>query len=109
MGPGSPLRDWLGEYSVERVAMESTGIYWRVVYWSLHDRFEMIVANAREIHDLKKARRKTDKIDSVWIAKLCLNNMITPSYVPNWEIQQHISTNILYHLYRYTSSQRYFQ
>ena len=36
--PGSPLRDWLGEYSVERVAMESTGICWRVVYWSLHDR-----------------------------------------------------------------------
>ncbi len=82
------LRNWLEENGIERVAMESTGIYWRVVYWSLQDRFEMIVANAREIHDLKKARRKTDKRDCVWIARLCLNNMITPSYVPAWEIQQ---------------------
>ncbi|HIE31806.1 MAG TPA: hypothetical protein EYP67_05425 [Methanosarcinales archaeon] len=34
------LRDWLEEHNVERVAMESTGIYWRIVYWSLQDRFE---------------------------------------------------------------------
>ena len=82
------LRNWLKENDVERVAMESTGIYWRIVYWALQDCFEMILANAKEIHDLKQVRRKTDKRDCIWIARLCLNNMITPSYVPTWDIQQ---------------------
>ena len=48
----------------------------------------MILANAKEIHDLKQVRRKTDKRDCIWIARLCLNDMITPSYVPTWDIQQ---------------------
>jgi len=29
------LRNWLKENGVERVAMESTGIYWRIIYWAL--------------------------------------------------------------------------
>jgi len=82
------LRNWLKENDVERVAMESTGIYWRIVYWALQDCFEMILANAKEIYDLKQVRRKTDKRDCIWIAGLCLNDMITPSYVPTWDIQQ---------------------
>ena len=82
------LRNWLKENDVERVAMESTGIYWRIVYWALQDCFEMILANAKEIHDLRQVRRKTDKRDCIWIARLCLSNMITPLYVPTWDIQQ---------------------
>ena len=30
---------------------------------ALQDCFEMILANAKEIHDLKQVRRKTDKRD----------------------------------------------
>ena len=64
------LRNWLTENDVERVAMESTGIYWRIVYWALQDCFEMILANAKEIHDLRQVRRKTDKGDCIWIASI---------------------------------------
>ncbi len=34
------LRNWLKENDVERVAMESTGIYWGIVYWQLAGLFQ---------------------------------------------------------------------
>jgi len=48
----------------------------------------MILANAKEIHNLRQVRRKTDKRDCIWIVRLYLNDMITSSYVPTWSIQQ---------------------
>jgi len=57
------LRNWLEENDAIAVAMESTGIYWRIVYWALQDRFKMILADVKEIHDLRQVRRKTDRRD----------------------------------------------
>ena len=33
------LADWLAEQKVTLVGMESTGIYWKPVYYALEDRF----------------------------------------------------------------------
>jgi transposase len=44
------LRDWLTAHEVTHVAMESTGVYWKCVYYVLEDDFEeVMLVNARHI------------------------------------------------------------
>jgi len=40
------LRDWLAAHGVTHVAMESTGVYWKPVYYVLEERFENSGARA---------------------------------------------------------------
>ena len=35
------LRDWLQAYGVTHVALESTGVYWKPVYYVLEDTFTL--------------------------------------------------------------------
>ncbi len=37
------LRDWLAAHGVTHVAMESTGVYGRCVYYMLEDEFELLL------------------------------------------------------------------
>jgi len=37
------LRDWLKGQGVTHVAMESTGVYWKPVYYTLEDEFEVLL------------------------------------------------------------------
>src|SRR5258708_34884834 len=55
------MADWLGERDVALVAMEATGVYWKVVYYALEDRFEGGLCNAQ--HVKKVPGRKTDLSD----------------------------------------------
>jgi len=77
------LRDWLAEAGVTQVAMESTGVYWKPVWNLLEDDFELVLANPRQIK--AKRRRKTDLLDSEWIADLLRHDLIEPSFVPSRE------------------------
>ncbi len=80
------LREWLVENKCQRVAVESTGIYWIPTYTLLEDSVETIVANPLQIKNIPG--RKNDNIDSEWIAEVCLNGQIKPSYVPPKEIRE---------------------
>ncbi|MCZ7398872.1 MAG: IS110 family transposase [Candidatus Methanoperedens sp.] len=80
------LRDWLMERHCQRVAIESTGIYWIPVYTCLEGKVETIVANARQIKNMPG--RKTDYLDSEWLAEICLNGQIKPSFIPSKEIRE---------------------
>ncbi len=80
------LREWLIENKCQRVAIESTGVYWIPTYTLLDDRIETIVANPFQIKNIPG--RKNDNIDSEWIAEVCLNGQIKPSYVPPKEIRE---------------------
>ena len=62
------LRDWLAAHGVTHVAMESTGVYWKCVYYVLEDDFELLLVNAQHIKHVPG--RKTDTIDAAWIAQL---------------------------------------
>src|SRR5438128_322215 len=62
------LSDWLAEAGVTHVAMESTGVYWKPVYFVLEGRFDVLLANAQQLKRLPG--RKTDVQDCAWIAKL---------------------------------------
>jgi len=74
------LRDWLQAHGVTHVAMESTGVYWKPVYYILEDSFTLLLVNA---HHLKQVPgRKSDVRDSEWIAQLLEWGLLRSSLVP---------------------------
>lgn len=80
------LREWLLDSKCQRVAIESTGVYWIPTYTLLEDTVETIVANPLHIKNIPG--RKNDVLDSEWIAEICLNGQIKPSYIPPKEIRE---------------------
>ena len=74
------LSEWLKEYNVTSVAMESTGIYWKPIFNILEEDFDVILANAQHIKNVPG--RKTDVKDSQWIAHLFRNGLISGSFIP---------------------------
>lgn len=80
--------DWLHEWGVTRVVMESTGDYWKAPFWLLEAAgFDTWLVNARDVKHLP-GRAKTDKIDAVWLCKLAERGMLRPSFVPPLQIRQ---------------------
>jgi len=79
------LKTWILENRCQRVAIESTGIYHIPTYTILEGEVETIVANPLQIKSIPG--RKNDDIDSEWIAEVCLNGPIKPSYIPGKEIR----------------------
>ena len=72
---------------VERVVLESTSDYWRPFFYLLEAAgLEVWLVNARDVKQVT-GRPKTDKLDAVWLAKLCERGMLRPSFVPPAEIR----------------------
>lgn len=74
------LRDWLQAHQVTHVAMESTGVYWKPVYYVLEDAFTLLLINMQELK--RVPGRKTDVQDSEWLAQLLECGLLKPSFVP---------------------------
>jgi transposase len=74
------LYDWLSEWEVEQVALESTADYWKPVFNILEDGFEVVLVNAQ--HVKKVPGRKTDASDSEWLAELMLHGLLRASFIP---------------------------
>lgn len=75
------LGDWLSAEAVTLVGMESTGVYWKPVFFMLEDRVpEVWLLNAEHLRNVPG--RKTDVADSVWIAQLVEHGLVRPSFVP---------------------------
>jgi transposase len=74
------LSDWLEEWQITHVAMESTGDYWRPVYNVLEGHFTVWVVNAQHVKQVPG--RKTDVKDAEWLADLLRHGLLKPSYVP---------------------------
>ena len=73
------FRDWVIRENCDCVAIESTGVYWYPVHAVLENKVELILANAHQIKHTPG--RKTDALDSEWIAEVALNNQIDPSRI----------------------------
>jgi len=74
------LSDWLMGRGVTRVAMESTGEYWKPIFNILENNFEVILVNAQHIS--KVPGRKTDVSDAEWIADLLRHGLLSASFIP---------------------------
>ena len=74
------LRDWLRAYGVTHVALESTGVYWKPIYYVLEDAFTLLLINMQEL--TRVPGRKTDVKDSAWLAQLLECGLLKSSFVP---------------------------
>jgi transposase len=74
------LRDWLEQWQVTDVAMESTGEYWKPVYFLLEEGFQVLLVNAAHIKNVPG--RKTDAKDGAWIAQLLECGLLRGSFIP---------------------------
>ena len=75
------LAVWLNENEVTTAVMESTGVYWKSIYYGLeHKVAELWLVNAR--HVKRVPGRKTDLSDAEWLADVAAHGMVRPSYVP---------------------------
>jgi transposase len=74
------LHDWLYEWGLTHVALESTGDYWKPVFNILEDSFEVWLVNAQHVKHV--SGRKTDVKDSEWLAELMLHGLLKPSFIP---------------------------
>ncbi|MEZ4613047.1 MAG: IS110 family transposase [Caldilineaceae bacterium] len=77
------LQDWLHEWGITHVAMESTGEYWRPIYNVLEGHFELLLVNAQHVKQVPG--RKTDVKDAEWLADLLRHGLLKASYVPEKE------------------------
>ena len=81
------LGDWLLSRKVTRVGLESTGVYWKPVFYLLEERFPQVwLLNATHLKNVPG--RKTDVADSAWIAQLVEHGLVRPSFVPPPQIRQ---------------------
>ena len=74
------LHDWLAAHGVTHVAMESTGVFWKPVFYALESDFTCLLVNAAHIKQVPG--RKTDVQDCVWIAQLLEHGLLRGSFVP---------------------------
>jgi transposase len=80
------LLDWLRSYGVTVVGMESTGVYWRPLYYLLEDQMECWLLNAQHLRNVPG--RKTDVRDAEWICELVRHGLVRPSFVPPRPIRE---------------------
>lgn len=74
------LREWLQVSGVTHVALESTGVYWKPVYYALEDSMTLLLINMHAVKHVPG--RKTDVRDSDWLAQLLEVGLLRPSLVP---------------------------
>jgi transposase len=80
------LRDWLCAQQVRVVGMESTGAYWKPVYYLLEDDLECWLLNAHHLRNVPG--RMTDINDAAWSCQLVEHGLVRPSFVPPRPIRQ---------------------
>ena len=76
------LADWLRCWGVTKIGMEATGDYWKSPFFLLESQgFDCDLYNAAQVKALP-GRPKTDRADSIWLAKIVERGMISSSFVP---------------------------
>lgn len=80
------LKSWIVTNCCDRVLMEATGVYWIPVYSVIEPYVEVHVVNPLFIKFIPG--RKTDTLDSAWIAEIALNGMFKTSYIPPKKIRE---------------------
>ena len=78
----SEVAEQLSCERIEMVTLEATSDYWRPWFYLLEAAGVPVqLVNARDVKNVP-GRPKTDKLDSVWLAKLTERGMLRPSFIP---------------------------
>jgi transposase len=82
------LADWLRSWGVTRAGMEATSDYWKPVFFLLEQQgLDCVLYKAAQVKALP-GRPKTDKLDSVWLAKITERGSLAGSFVPPEDIRR---------------------
>lgn len=77
----------MADFEVTRVVMESTGVYWKPVYYPLEGLFDQLwLVNAGHVKNVPG--RKTDIADAEWLADVAAHGMVRPSFVPPLPVRE---------------------
>lgn len=80
------LRDYLLSRKITTVAMESTGVYWVVLYSVLEQSgIEVYLVNGRDVKNLPG--RKSDVKDCQWLRQLHSYGLLRKSFIPDSDIR----------------------
>src|SRR5438132_9712143 len=80
------LRTWLLESGCTEAVMESTGSYWKPVFNILEGSLKIILANPQQVKALRG--KKTDPMDSRWLASLLRLGLVQGSFIPPRDIRE---------------------
>jgi transposase len=81
------LARWLTRCGIELVVMESTGIFWKSIFETLEKAaIKTYVVNARHVKNVPG--RKTDVMDSEWLATLARAGLLKPSFIPPKDLRE---------------------
>lgn len=81
------IRDYLKSLGVTTVAMESTGVYWVILYAVLEEAgIEVFLVNGRDAKNVPG--RKSDMKDCQWLRQLHSYGLLRKSFIPGSDIRQ---------------------
>jgi transposase len=80
------LAEWLAGCNCRDVCMESTGKYWIPVFNLLEQSCNVVLAHPKYVRSIRG--QKTDKKDAQWIADIFKHGLVSPSFIPPFEIRQ---------------------
>lgn len=80
------LAEWLAGNNCRDVCMESTGKYWIPVFNLLEQSCNVVLAHPKYVRSIRG--QKTDKKDAQWIADIFKYGLVSPSFIPPFEIRQ---------------------
>jgi len=80
------LKDYLLSMNVNTVAMESTGVYWVILYSVLEESgIDVFLVNGRDVKNLPG--RKSDVKDCQWLRQLHSYGLLRKSFIPDSNIR----------------------
>lgn len=81
------LRDYLLMRGITTVAMESTGVYWVILYSVLEEAgIEVYLVNGRDVKNVPG--RKSDVKDCQWLRQLHTYGLLRKSFIPKGDIRK---------------------
>jgi transposase len=79
------LSEWLTQCRIQRVAMESTGVYWIPLFELLSERgFDVVLVDARKVKNV--SGRKSDTLDCEWLRRLHSYGLLSGAFRPATEV-----------------------
>lgn len=80
------LKDYLVSQGITTVAMESTGVYWVILYSILEESgIDVYLVNGRDVKNLPG--RKSDVKDCQWLRQLHSYGLLSKSFIPDNDIR----------------------
>lgn len=81
------IRDYLKTLGIATVAMESTGVYWVILYAVLEEAgIDVFLVNGRDVKNVPG--RKSDVKDCQWLRQLHSYGLLRKSFIPGSEIRK---------------------